>query len=60
MLIELLIAVILVALVVWVVRKLVPVLGIPGPIATVIHVIVVVLVVVWFLRRVLPVLLSVI
>jgi hypothetical protein len=47
-LLSLLVALLLVALVVWAVRTLVPALGLPEPIATVIYVIVVVLVVFWF------------
>jgi len=48
-LLSLLVAILLVAVVVWAVKTLVPALGIPEPIATVIYVIVVVLVVFWFL-----------
>lgn len=43
----LLVALLIVALILWAVRTLVPALGIPEPIATVVWVIVVVLVVLW-------------
>ncbi len=46
---SLLIALILIGLAFWVVRTLVPALGIPEPIGTVILVILVVLVVIWIL-----------
>jgi hypothetical protein len=48
-LIGLLVALLLVALVLWVVRTLVPALGIPEPIATVLWVIAVVIVVLWLI-----------
>jgi hypothetical protein len=43
----LLVSLIIVALVVWAVRTLLPALGIPPPVSTVIYVVVVVLVVLW-------------
>ncbi len=47
--IQILIALIVIGLVFWVVRTLVPVLGIPEPIGTVLMVVLVVLVVLWLL-----------
>jgi hypothetical protein len=50
-LIGLLMALIIVALVVWATRTLLPALGVPPPVATVIHVVVVVLVVLWLVGQ---------
>lgn len=47
--VSILVALLVVALLVWAVRTLTPALGIPEPIATVIYVILVVLVVLWLI-----------
>lgn len=46
-LIGLLVAILIIVVIVWAVRTLIPVLGLPQPIATVIYVILVVVVVLW-------------
>lgn len=50
-LLSLLFALLIVALVIWAVRALLPAFGVPEPIATVIHVIVVVLCVLWLVGQ---------